>query len=104
MRVIEKAMNNAIQYQQDWRLDNTKVINEGEITKVFLHDNLISEVTDTSVTLYDGGWQTNTTKSRLNAILAAHGRGDERIFQKKGQWFLSTKDGTVPFFSGVKLS
>jgi len=53
--------------------------------------------------LFDGGWKTNTTKSRLNAILSAHGSG-EYVYQKNFNWFVSTKDGEVDFNDGIKLN
>jgi hypothetical protein len=71
---------------------------------VYLHNNLIAEIGPTYVQLFDGGWQTATTKSRLNAILAAHGADGEYIFQKKGQWFLNFQGTPIPFFSGMRLN
>jgi hypothetical protein len=50
---------------------------------VTLHGNKIAEVGDGFVTLFDGGWQSNTTKSRLNAILSVHGIKGEGVFQRK---------------------
>jgi hypothetical protein len=102
MRKIETLMNQAIQSNADWKLDNTMVVNVNGISKVYLFDNKIAEVGETFLTLYDGDHRTATTKSRLNAILRAHGNG-EGIYQKRGQWFLSTTAGDVPFSSGVRL-
>jgi hypothetical protein len=103
MRKIETAMNQAIQSEKDWKLDNTEVATVDGISKVYLFGNLIAEIGETFITLYDGGFRSNTTKSRLNAILQKHGNG-EGIYQKKGQWFVSLKDGDVPFFSGFYLA
>jgi hypothetical protein len=60
-------------------------------------------VSDTWLELFDAGYQTNTTKSRLNAILSAHGY-NERVYSKNFNWFVSTKDGDVPFNNGIKLN
>lgn len=103
MRKIERLMNAAITREVDWKLDNTMVVNKDGVSFVFLHGNLIAEIGDTFVKLHDGGWQSNTTKSRLNAILTEHGTG-ERVFQKNWQWFVSTADGILDFFSGMKLA
>lgn len=89
-------MNAAITAGTDWRSTNTAVLNEDGVSKVFLHGNKIAEVGDTFIRLFDGGWQTVTTKSRLNAILAAHGVQGEHIFQKKGEWFVRTVQGVNP--------
>jgi hypothetical protein len=102
MRKIETLMNQAIQSNADWKLDNTAVVTVNRISKVYLFNNKIAEVGETFLTLYDGDHRTATTKSRLNAILRAHGNG-EGIYQKRGQWFLSTTAGDVPFVSGVRL-
>ena len=108
MRKIEHQMNAAIINEQDWKCANTEVRNEDGVSKVFLHGNLIAEVGDTFLRLFDGGWQSNTTKSRLNALLKAHGKGGECVFQKQWEWFinLNTDRGmeTVPFRSSMKLA
>ena len=96
MRKIETQMNAAISAGVDWKLKNTAVVNEDGVTKVLLHGNKIAEVGDTFLRLFDGGWQTVTTKSRLNAILQVHGVAGEHIFQKKGEWFLRTVEGVTP--------
>ncbi len=97
-------MNVAILNQKDWKNGNTRVVNEDNVTHVFLHGNKIATIGDTFVQLFDGGWQSNTTKSRLNAILAEHGCAGERVFQKNFQWFVNMNGGPVPFFSGMRLN
>lgn len=103
MRLIERQMNDAITNSKDWQKDNTMVSNADGVSFVFLHGNCIAQIGDTFVRLFDGGWQTNTTKSRLNAILTAHGNG-ERVFQKNFNWFISTAAGDVEFESGMLLA
>jgi len=73
MRLIERQMNKAIANSQDWKSANTEVeyFSGMDISRVYLHGNLIAEVGPTYIQLFDGGYQSNTTKSRLNAILAA---------------------------------
>lgn len=98
-------MNAAISAGKDWKSANTAVINNDDIAMVFLHGNKIAEVGENFIRLFDGGWQSNTTKSRLNAILAAHGIDGERVFQKQFNWFLSIANGgAIPFFSGMRLN
>jgi len=105
MRKIERLMNQAIKAGKDWKLDNTEVISCSHVTDVFLHGNLIARIGETWIELFDGGQQSNTTKSRLNAILREHGIGDEGIFQKNFQWFFHSQQfGTIPFFSGMRLN
>ena len=109
MRKIEQQMNNAISNNKNWQSANTAVTfdEESNVSTVFLHGNKIAEVGDTFIRLFDGGWQTNTTKSRLNAILAANGCDNDRVFQKNFDWFvqMDTAQGVtvVPFFSSMNL-
>ena len=109
MRKIETQMNAAIRDSKDWKSANTMVTTVNGVSHVFLHGNKIAEVGDNFIVLMDGGWQSNTTKSRLNAILREHGCPGECVFQEKFQWFVSMKnakgeDLKVPFFSGMRLN
>ena len=94
MRKIEQQMINAIKSETDWKSGNTKVVNffnDGDkcvVSSVFLHGNKIAEVTDTDMTIFDGGWQTNTTKSRLNALCYEFCHAGEGVFQKDFKWFV----------------
>lgn len=107
MRKIERLMNAAITNGTDWKLANTEVVNVDGVSKVYLHDNLIAEVDDNGIKLYDGGWQSNTTKSRINAIMTEHGIAGEGVFQKNYQWFIRLYNGTeffvTEFRSGMRL-
>jgi len=106
MRKIEKQMNDAITASKDWRLDNTEVVNEGDVSVVKLYGNTIAEVGDTVIKLFDGGYRSATTKSRLNAILNVHGCNFDGVFQKKGEWFFhdSARSMDIPFESGMVVS
>lgn len=104
MRKIERLMNDAITNQKDWKSGNTMVSNADGVSFVFLHGNCIAQVGDNFVRLFDGGWQSNTTKSRLNAILREHGCPGERVFQKNFQWFVNINGAPVDFFSGMRLN
>jgi len=108
MRKIERLMNAAISEGRDWSLKNTSVTMNGNVAEVRLHGNLIAEVSDECVTLHDGGWQSVTTKSRLNAIMSEHCLPGEGVFQKEWEWFCRLWNGTehfvVPFRSGMRLA
>ena len=104
MRKIESQMNAAIANGTNWAKANTSVSFEGEVAEVRLHGNLIARVGEGFIELFDGGWQTTTTKSRLNAILSENGIPGERVFAKAFNWFVSQEGGPVPFFSGMRLN
>jgi hypothetical protein len=104
MRVIERKMNKAITNRQDWKLANTEVVTFTNHSDVYLHGHLIARIGETWIELFDGGWQTATTKSRLNAILREHGCPGEYVFQKNFDWFINYNGSTIPFFSGMRLN
>ena len=100
----------AVKGNTNWSKDNTSVIFEDGISRVYLHGNLIAEVDDESIKLYDGGHQSNTTKSRLNALLSEFGYDTEHVFQKQFEWFVNFVDTkteqmmTIPFVNGMRLA
>ena len=96
MRKIERQMNEAILNQKDFKKDNTEVITISDCSFVYLHGNHIATVGDT-LDICDAGWQTVTTKSRLNALLNEFAEGCY-LFQKNFDWFLGDADGNkIPF-------
>ena len=101
MRKVEMQMNTAIRNRVNWSGGNTTVmINENNNkARVFLHGNLIAEVCNEFVAIFDGGWQTVTTKSRLNALLAEF-RPRVRVFQKDFVWFIRHGNNNFVFQSG----
>ena len=103
-RKIETEMNAAIQNGKQFTKANTAVYHHEGVAIVRLHGNKIAEIGDDWMTLFDGGYQSTTTKSRLNALLAEFGHDGERVFQKAFQWFIQQDGGPVPFFSGMRLN
>ena len=104
MRKIESQMNDAITAGKDFKSGNTQVVTISDVSFVYLHGNHIASVGNNFVQLFDGGWQSVTTKSRLNALLSVHGLPGEKVFQKNFQWFVSQNGGPIPFFSGMRLA
>ena len=92
MRQIEQQMIDAIKQRKDWKKDNTAVYYDSTIgiTSVHLHCNHIASISDEEVEVYDGGWQSNTTKSRLNAIINGLCDGFTcSVYQHKFEWFIT---------------
>lgn len=58
-----------------------------------LHGNTIASVDGSQLTLNDCGWQTTTTKERLNGLLNEFNLS-YRISQVKGQWYLLSTDNS----------
>jgi len=103
MRKIETEMNQAVQSGTNFTKANTSVHHHDGVAVVRLHGNKIAEVGDDFITLFDGGWQSNTTKSRLNALMDEFGAPGEGVFQKAYQWFLIANGITIPFESGITI-
>ena len=90
MRKIESQMIQAIQGNRNWSNANTSVTFDPETgnSKVYLHGNHIATVTEDSLEMFDGGWQSVTTKSRLNALCDAFCIAGEGVFQKAHRWYV----------------
>ena len=97
MRKIEHQMVNAIMGGKNWSNGNTMVTidQETNTSSVYLHGNLIATVTDNDMTIYDGGWQSVTTKSRLNALCFAFCVDGEGVFQQNFKWFVRKFIGAI---------
>ena len=97
MRKIESQMCQAVQSNIDWKSGNTEVTidKETNTSSVYLHGNLIATVTDNDMTIYDGGWQSNTTKSRLNALCTEFCIAGEGVFQKDFAWYVRKFAGCI---------
>ena len=88
MRKIETQMCKAIQSNLDWKSGNTQVITIDGVSFVYLHGNQIATIDEDSMTIYDGGWQSTTTKSRLNALCNYFCIDGECVYQKNFQWYV----------------
>ena len=95
MRKIEIQMCQAIQSNKNWKSGNTEVVTNDTVSNVYLHGNLIATVTDTDMTIFDGGWQSNTTKSRLNALCQEFCISGEGVFQKNFLWYVRKFVGKI---------
>ena len=105
MRQIEKQMNFALSNKGNWSNSNTSVSyhSSENLSEVRLHGNLIAWLDHTKqvLAISSAGWHTNTTKSRLNALLYEFNTGI-RVFQKDFDWYVSDFIGkTVDFYDGL---
>ena len=74
MRVIERQMIQAIIEKRNFKKANTEVIKDNDFMYIYLHNNLIAKygLNDKWGQLFIShcDWRTNTTKSRLNALIS----------------------------------
>ena len=87
----------AIHSNIDWQNANTSVHFDSEtgVSVVRLHGNKIAEVSDNDMTIFDGGYQSTTTKSRLNALCNEFCVTGEGVFQKDFQWYVRLFVGAI---------
>ena len=106
MRKIEKQMNFALSNKGNWNGSNTSVLynNSTNCSSVYLHGHQIATFDHNlkAVKLSSCGYTTNTTKSRLNAILDEVKYGC-KVFQKNWNWFVSYNNQTQDFMDGMIL-
>ena len=99
-------MNFALSNKGNWAGSNTSVsYNENtNCSSVYLHGHQIATFDhDTlALKLSSCGYETVTTKSRLNAILDEVKYG-AKVFQKNWNWFVSFNNQTVDFVDGMIL-
>jgi len=95
MRKIERQMLQAIVDNKDWSKDNTRVEYHVTYFDVFLHGHKIAVYHPHSqhLNINNCGYETNTTKSRLNVLIDfVFGGVNNGIFQKNWNWYM-VRDG-----------
>ena len=106
MRKIEQQMNRAIVNRNNWSNSNTNVDynSNKDSSTIVLHRTAIAvyDHKNQALKLNTGGYTTNTTKSRLNAILDEVMYG-AKVFQKNFDWYLSYNNQTVDFWDNMIL-
>ena len=99
-------MNRAIVNRNNWSNSNTFVEynSNTNCSTVVLHRTAIAtyDHNTKAVKLNSGGYTTNTTKSRLNAILQGI-IGCASVYQRNWNWFLSYNNVTHNFNDGMIL-
>ena len=103
MRKIERQMLQAIvDDRPHWSKDNTRVELKDGIHSVYLHGHKIAEYEGKTSKLWinNCGYETNTTKSRLNVIIDFVCGSDPTkygIFQKNWNWWLINDGELIDF-------
>jgi hypothetical protein len=90
--------------------NNTTVRSSGEELVCILHRTTIVCKRGNTVWLNSGGWRTVTTKTRMNQFANQYCGGSFRVFQDKGEWYVSRKGNltglnyVVPFEDGMEFT
>ena len=106
MRKLERQMNFAVSNKGNWSGSNTQVNynSNTNCSQIYLHGHHIATFCHETlaVKINSCGYHTNTTKSRLNALLEEVKWGC-KVFQKNWDWFVSYNDQTTLFRDGMIL-
>ena len=106
MRKIERQMNFALSNKTNWSGSNTTVTynDSTNCSSVYLHGHPIATLDHNTqgLKLSSCGYETVTTKSRLNAILDEVKYGC-KVVQKNFEWFVVCNNKFAEFFDGMIL-
>ena len=95
MKQITADMCHAMEQGKEMKKANTAVEYGSTAMYAYLHGNLIAAVTPERLYLRDAGWESNTTKERLNGLLEWYGL-PYAIVQRSFVWYLmNTKTGKL---------
>lgn len=75
------------------------VVEAFDTTIVYLHQNPIVLKGESVVELYSRGYETKTTKQRLNE----HTPSGYKVIQRDYEWYVSTPDGRDEFEEGYQI-
>ena len=89
MKTIEKNMIDAINNGKNFNSKNTSVSHDNNETTIRLRGNRIATIKGNELNVRSAGWETNTTKSRLNSILSHFNK--PAISQKNFCWFIGNE-------------
>ena len=107
MRKLERQMNRALVSKNNWAGSNSTVTynDSTNCSSVYLHGHNIATLAHTTnaLRLSSCGYETVTTKSRLNAILEEVKYGC-KVFQKQFEWFIRYQGQTESFWNGMILT
>jgi hypothetical protein len=75
-----------------------EILHDGSVG-IMLHSTYVVKIhPDNTYTLNSGGWQTLTTKDRINQY------NPRRVYQRKFEWFININGKEYPFIDGMVVS
>ena len=81
----------------------TKVEHHGENTFVRYHNPDVVQFDSLYITLNTGGWETATTKLRMNQASNQFGLGYQ-VYQKDYRWYVVIPQGETLEFTGQRIT
>ena len=106
MRKITREAAQAFINEVPYNNSNTKVVLFNDFALMTLFNNIIAKRGTTNnanaVVLYDGGWETATTKERINGLLECL-NAPFFIVHKNYRWYITDGKKRVPWISGCDI-
>jgi hypothetical protein len=73
------------------------------MTSVVYHSTAVVQFNNDKIVLNSGGWETRTTKTRMNQASSQYNLGFE-VYQVNYTWYVDYNGETIPFADGMKLN
>lgn len=80
----------------------TQIFKENGYTKVVYHQTVVVKFNSEEIILNSGGYQTYTTKHRMNQAAATFDL-NYQVYQKDYEWFVEFDGQTFEFEDGMRL-
>lgn len=81
---------------------HTKVFTSLGSTYIRYHNTDVVRFNESEITLKTNGWNTATTKARMNQASNEYNLGFS-VSQRKNEWYVMTPDGEIPFKDGMTI-
>lgn len=81
----------------------TSIRHEGLDTVIRYHSTDVVRFNRERVILKSGGWETNTTKARMNQASNQFNLG-YGIYQKNFEWFITFRNRELKFYDGIEIN
>jgi hypothetical protein len=83
---------------------STKVEVKPDGIFVTYHNTVVAQSQGRTITLRSGGYETATTKLRMNQFANQFWGGAFSVFQFAGDWFVKINGQAIPFVDGMSFS
>ena len=80
----------------------TSIVQLEGLTSVVYHNTPVVQFNSDEIVLDSGGWDTRTTKTRMNQASNQYGLGFE-VYQVNYTWYVEYKGETIPFTDMMRL-
>ena len=102
-----KGVNNSMDRIQRVGTHKTSIITLEGMTSIVYHNTPVVQFNADKIILNSGGWDTRTTKTRMNQASNQYGLGFE-VYQVNYSWYVDYRDKcgeweTIPFEDGMTL-